>query len=322
VESPESIESLKNELRQRGQVVEEESSSDEVVSEADLGLGDDDSASRISSSDPKFQVSSALFCKVLLAEVCLWNSMNLFKQRKFVKGVLDFRRSWKTYSDAADIIKTLTPPGQEYNDELPLFKEIKCSVDFGMGVFHFGVSSVPPAYRWIVEGVGFKGDRAASLIELKTSSEIRSGHRSALSALMFAFIKAMFYNEYEIAYQVLHAERDRFPTASIVHYTLGYVYRKEGNIDLSQDSFRAAQQHAHAIREFQMKLNYEIGYNHYLINDWSAALPLLEGYVTETKSEAFRAYGAFQVGFCSRRCIQGHCLHEEGLGLVQEELHL
>ena len=78
----------------------------------------------------------------------------LFKQRKYLKGVIDFRKAWKTYSEAADAIKALTPPGQETNPELPLFEEVRSSVDFGMGVFHFGVSSVPPAYRWIVEGFG------------------------------------------------------------------------------------------------------------------------------------------------------------------------
>jgi len=291
------LDELKAKAREEG---EDTTSSEE---ETDLDLSADEPASPAKGLDSSgsgidlMQVSSALLCKVMIAEAALWDASLKFKLRKYVKGALEFRSSWKAFLEVSEIISRLIPAGQETNRELPLFEELRCSVDFGMGLFHFLVSAVPKAYRWLIEGIGFKGDRPTSLQELKRSMSVPNGFRAPLAALTIAWIYGFFYYDYPICLQILDRELEKYPDAAVLHYTVAYVRRKEGKIPESTDMFRRAHEHTSQIGEFQLKMHYEIGYNLYLQLDWQEAITHLERYLSETKSEAFRAYCAFQIGF-------------------------
>jgi hypothetical protein len=56
-----------------------------------------------------------------------------------------------------------------------------CRIDFGMGIYHFALSVVPRHFQWLVEGVGFKGDRALAMREIEFVMNSPDGVRGMCS---------------------------------------------------------------------------------------------------------------------------------------------
>jgi hypothetical protein len=74
-----------------------------------------------------------------------------------VKGAYYLRKSWKCFEQAqliAESSKTVV-------DQSTLGL-----IAFGVGTFQFAVSMVPPAFKWIVEMIGYRGDRELAVQRL------------------------------------------------------------------------------------------------------------------------------------------------------------
>lgn len=242
------------------------------------------------------QSANCLWARAIGAETAFMDSALKFKNFKYVKGVLDFRKSWKTYEEC-DIILTRLCNEQGTNNDIPQFDFIRCMSDFGVGVFHFACSTIPRSFQWIVEGIGFKADRTQSIMELSRSSNVKF-FRSRLSSISLAWIKTFFYFDYASCNQILDRLKEDYPASPIVNFVVGYIQRKQGLLESSSAQFSSCIEHAAELPEFQEKVEYELGYNCYLQLRWDEAAKYLEKFYRSKVSEQFRAYCAFQVGFC------------------------
>ena len=115
--------------------------------------------------------------------------------------------------------------------------------------------------------------------------------------MSMSWIKAFFYEDYEFAYGVLDVEMQQFKDSAILLYTHAYILRKEGRIPESTESLRRAHASIAEIPEFQTKLDYELGNNHFLLLEWEEALRYLVNFLNNSNSETFRAFCAYQIGF-------------------------
>mmetsp|Transcript_15911 Transcript_15911/g.62167 ORF Transcript_15911/g.62167 Transcript_15911/m.62167 type:complete len:549 (+) Transcript_15911:159-1805(+) len=260
----------------------------------DVGDSDEEDGDAGPESEQTKNAASALWARSIGAEAALMDSAIKFKLQKYVKGVLDFRKSWKTYEECQMILEKL---GRD-NAEVPQLKEIACVVDFGVGIFKFACSRVPRQFQWIVEGIGFKADAIAALEDLKRSAGVENMFRHRLSTVSLAWIHGFFYFDYESGHTLLDAQLAQFPDSPALHFVTGYVLRKEGKIDQSNASFNRAFELAAEPPEFQVKIHYELGYNYYIKHDWKQAIEHLTPFYEHRLSEVFRAYCAYQLGFC------------------------
>ena len=112
----------------------------------------------------------------ILAEINFMDSAIKFRQQQYLKGVMDFKKAWSYFKECDGYMTTLFGKMKGLN-EIPQLANIRCVVDFGVGMYHFMCSVVPKHFQFIVEGIGFKADRALAMEELKRSMRCEVGIR-------------------------------------------------------------------------------------------------------------------------------------------------
>lgn len=112
------------------------------------------------------------------------------------------------------------------------------------------------------------------------------------------WIYAFFYYNYEVANQILDLELDKSPNSPLILFTNGYVLRKQGKMSESSENFLLAKKSMTEVPEFQLKIEYELGSNHFMSLEWNQAVNCFTKFLNEFESDAFRAYCAYQLGFC------------------------
>ena len=82
-------------------------------------------------------------------------------------------------------------------------------------------------------------------------------------------------------------------------YTYAYTLRKQGNIEKSSELFLKSKDAAYQIPEFQSKISYELGCNHFLLLEWERAIEHLTYFLnsSSTSTSSFRAYCSYQIAF-------------------------
>lgn len=119
---------------------------------------------------------SNLNLEKILAEINFMDSAIKFRQQQYLKGVMDFKKAWSYFKECDSYMTTLFGKMKGLN-EIPQLANIRCVVDFGVGMYHFMCSVVPKHFQFIVEGIGFKADRALAMEELKRSMRCEVGIR-------------------------------------------------------------------------------------------------------------------------------------------------
>jgi len=170
-------------------------------------------------------------------------------------------------------------------------------IDFGIGVFNFAMSAIPRHFQALVEGFGFKSDRQLAVRSLTLCSQSKST-RACASGLCLSWIHAFFFYDFVLAEKLITTDTQRYPNSALLHWTAGYIFRKEGKVDQALASFNEALTNSTEIPEFQLKVIYEIGYVHTLKLDWRNAIESFEKFLKETKTEFSKGYCAFQLALC------------------------
>ena len=93
--------------------------------------------------------------------------------------MIEFKKSWDTFRET-DLLFLKIFANPKAISEIPYIEEIRCIIDFGVGLFHFICSVIPKNFLFIIEGIGFKADRSLAVDELKRSMRCESGFRCKL----------------------------------------------------------------------------------------------------------------------------------------------
>ncbi|GAM26636.1 hypothetical protein SAMD00019534_098110, partial [Acytostelium subglobosum LB1] len=239
----------------------------------------------------QFTKAEYLIGKLVYAEAMLMRGIMELKQQSNIKAGISFRKAWKQFYQALEIVQTLP-------QTFPCYQHIASSAFYGVGIFHFLVSAVPPQYVWLVEGIGFKANRMEGVRELKYSADLVVGIRSTLSKCFFTMIYAFFFEDFERAEETMRELLVSFPDSAMINYMAGSIARKKGDIPTATLSFRNALKTADRLKQLQLYIESELGYNEFLDLNWVAAEQYLAKFLKETTSSGFKAYIAYQLAYC------------------------
>ncbi|KYQ90267.1 hypothetical protein DLAC_08870 [Tieghemostelium lacteum] len=238
----------------------------------------------------QFTKAEYLIAKLIYAETLVMKGVIEFKNQNNLKAGMALRKSWKQFYQAYDIVKTLPPT-------FPIYNHIVSCANYGVGIFHFLVSVVPPQYMWLVEGIGFKGNRMEGLNEIKLGAS-SNGIRSILSNISLILIHVFFFEDYKSADPILNSLMEKYNKGALIYYLSGACLRKQGKIKESTASYQKAFETSEELKQLQLFIESELGYNEFLFLNWQKSEEYLGRFLKETTSSGFKAFIAYQMACC------------------------
>lgn len=187
------------------------------------------SGSKASAEPTPISDNLQLCLTVILADIDLFTALLLLRQSHWVRGGILLRKAWKRHEALCARLPLLTrtlaacegkdmpvptsqllPAIQELVDQLqalpPIQRIAHAAVLFSAGAFLFFVSLVPPSFAWMVEAIGFHGNRAQGAVLLHIVSLLRCP-AAPLAQLVLIWIYTFFYDQPETAMSLLtHVE--------------------------------------------------------------------------------------------------------------------
>jgi tetratricopeptide (TPR) repeat protein len=212
------------------------------------------------------------------------------RQSSYIKAGVSFRKSWKFYEEC---FKVITDEKSE-NDIDP---EYLHDVLFGIGVFSFVISLVPPAFTFFVEAIGFKGDRGKGFRLLKDCSE-RQSWTGFMSLFLLQVLYQFYFEDSSRAYKITETIRERFPSAIVPLFASGYTLRFMGEIDQAEANFVKLYDAADQLKQLRLSCLYELGSTAVKKSNWTKAIENINGYLKENPPEGYRCYAAYEIGVC------------------------
>eukprot|EP01087_Luapelamoeba_hula_P011163 TRINITY_DN3003_c1_g1_i1.p1 TRINITY_DN3003_c1_g1~~TRINITY_DN3003_c1_g1_i1.p1 ORF type:complete len:544 (+),score=105.50 TRINITY_DN3003_c1_g1_i1:60-1634(+) len=233
------------------------------------------------------------------AETTLFDSILKFKMQKHVKGAYNFRNAWKGFEEAGRLLKSQVAP------EHPDYPRLTGSYDFGVGLFHFMISVVPREFLWLVEAIGFKGNRQLALNEIRAASEAQ-GIRQLEAKLMMVALKVFFFEEVEEGTQLLTDLVKQEEDSVMILYTAGWVQRMRGDLASAARDFSRSLELCTECPQLRLYILFEQGCLHYISLDWPSAARYFVQFLEESRSVGVRSLCHYQLGVC-----QAMMFHED-----------
>eukprot|EP01132_Coremiostelium_polycephalum_P002247 gene2247-2770_t len=237
-----------------------------------------------------FTKAEYLISKLIYAETLVMKGVIEFKAQNNLKAGMALRKSWKQYYQAFELAQTLPTT-------FPIYNHIMSCVNYGVGLFHFLVSVVPPQYIWLVEGIGFKANRMEGIKEIKLSADSK-GIRSIMSKVALVLLHVFFFEDYKTPEPLLNELVELYPKGALIHYLSGAILRKQGKIPESTKSYSLANDTSEQLKQLQLFIHSELGYNEFLNLNWSKSEGYLCSFLRETTSSGFKAFIAYQLACC------------------------
>ncbi|EFA85319.1 hypothetical protein PPL_02320 [Heterostelium album PN500] len=244
-----------------------------------------------SDSQSAFTRAEYLIAKLVYAETMVMKGIIEFKAQNNIKAGMSFRKSWKQFYQAFEQVVQLPTT-------FPAYQHLVSLAYYGVGIFHFLVSVVPPQYVWLVEGIGFKANRMEGLKEIKLSADVTTGIRSVMAKCCYTLLYAFFFEDFEAAAPTLKDLLERYPDGAMINYMSGAILRKQGIIQQSSASYNNALKNSGELKQLQLFLESELGYNEFLNLNWTVAEQHLSKFLKDTTSSGFKAFIQYQLAYC------------------------
>lgn len=228
---------------------------------------------------------------IVLAYSELCYTLYHFRKRNLVKGAYHVRKSWLYFREARDCVDKQHSLGHKQNDD-----RITGLVNFGVGIFHFGASLVPPSYVWVTKALGFEADRDNSLVTLKQSLESK-GPKSVEAAIILVLMYQFFIDKEAEALELVQALEADYPGSPVLAYMFAFVKRINGQIDDAIAGFETAIKGIE-IEQLNITMHYHLSVTYFLAGDYKRALPLLELFLEKSTVDQFRPYACYLLGLC------------------------
>jgi len=228
-------------------------------------------------------------CQLTALTLLLKASLQI-RQSSYIKAGVSFRKSWKFYEECNRIIT-------EDKVENELDPEYYHDVLFGIGVFNFVISLVPPTFTFFVEAIGFKGDRERGFKILKECSEHKT-FTGFISLMVLQLLYQFYFEDSSRALTVSEILTERFPAAVVPLFGSGYTLRFMGEIEKAETIFEKLYASADQCKQLRLSCLYEIGSTAVKQSNWLKAIENINGYLKENPPEGYRCYAAFEIGVC------------------------
>jgi tetratricopeptide (TPR) repeat protein len=173
-------------------------------------------------------------------------------------------------------------------------------IDFGVGIYHFIISLVPPSLQIITNIAGFEADRDKAFEEFNRT--IKSGCIwSPLATIICTGLKHFFLDDKEGAKGDLEQLQQSFPNSVIVCYFSGFMYRMNGDPLKAVDQYSRILELIPGHEKISFSINYQIAYAHLLVNNWEKVIVHFEKFlqrpVKENYDKALRPYACYILSF-------------------------
>eukprot|EP00009_Paramoeba_aestuarina_P014122 CAMPEP_0201523916 /NCGR_PEP_ID=MMETSP0161_2-20130828/20995_1 /ASSEMBLY_ACC=CAM_ASM_000251 /TAXON_ID=180227 /ORGANISM="Neoparamoeba aestuarina, Strain SoJaBio B1-5/56/2" /LENGTH=561 /DNA_ID=CAMNT_0047923149 /DNA_START=89 /DNA_END=1774 /DNA_ORIENTATION=- len=234
------------------------------------------------------------------AELTL-NKLSLcIKERQWMTIGIKARSSWKFYEEAEEVWQKIKAGGETVLDEADRLEEIDVlsRLEFGIGLYHFFVSLVPPGLLLIVEAIGFEANRENGIKYLKSSVQ-REGIHYVTSSLLMVGYHNFFMQEDEPANKYIdHLLSKGYETAPAVRLMVGTVYRRQGRISDAINSYQMGMKGVRDQEQVTLILDCELGNTYFLDGNWEQAAALFDRFVTNTTNRQYKCFSMWKLGFC------------------------
>lgn len=254
------------------------------------------SESRIDKNKPSFFASSSeITAKQLAAYLdglvglgysAMARALYHFRRQSMVKGAYNLRKAWVTFKDASEVVVQM--------DKLKFEKDpdVTGCLSFGLGLFNFLVSLVPPSLSFIVKMLGFEGDRQAALTQLTHSRESLGCKRIEATLGLFG-LRRYFTDEEEGADFLLEEMLSDYPDSPMVLYLCAMMFRFKSETDRS---LRLLQHAVEVVPHDQIRftLNYHLATTYVMTAQYEEALKHHKIFRDGTTGEQFKVWSSFQ----------------------------
>jgi len=228
-------------------------------------------------------------CQLTALALLLKASLQI-RQSSYIKAGVAFRKSWKFYEECYKIIT-------EDKAEKELEPEYFYDVVFGIGVFSFVVSLIPPTFTFFVEAIGFRGDREKGFKLLKECSEQHTC-TGFISLMLLQLLYQFYFEDSTRAYTITETIFDKFPGSIAPLFSSGYTLRFLGDIERAEANFEKLYAESNQCKQLHLSCLYEIGSTSVKKSEWAKAIENINGYLKENPPEGYRCYAAFEIGVC------------------------
>lgn len=249
-------------------------------------------------SAAELQLKHSLFLASVVSYATYYMALTFFTFRigERVSGAYYFRKSWKYFEQAKDLII------EQKKLNLVISPEVGAMVNFGVGVFHLLMSILPPHLQTISTLIGFEASRESAIHELEQCSQSGTPKAAEATLLIIMLKKFLIVGKDVEADKMLENFQQCYPNSIVTSYTSGFMCRLIGDLAKAEDYFHKTLEFGVKLGSPQMKATgaYHLGYCAYLQNDWKRSekyfQDFLDAPVAETQKR-FRPYSAYICGF-------------------------
>lgn len=232
------------------------------------------SESRIDKNKPSFFGSDSSMTET---KVTLWidglvglayssmaRALYHFRRNSPVKGAYNLRKAWVTFKEADEALQT------QAKLKFAADPDVTGCICFGLGLFNFLVSLVPPSLSFIIKLLGFEGDRQAALTQLAHSKDSRGCKRIEATLGLFG-LRRYFTDEEEGADFLLEDMLVDYPDSPMVLYLCAMMFRFKSQTDRS---LRLLQHAVEIVPHDQIRftLNYHLATTYVMTAQYEPAL--------------------------------------------------
>eukprot|EP01129_Flabellula_baltica_P008704 TRINITY_DN3491_c0_g1_i1.p1 TRINITY_DN3491_c0_g1~~TRINITY_DN3491_c0_g1_i1.p1 ORF type:complete len:381 (-),score=59.03 TRINITY_DN3491_c0_g1_i1:664-1806(-) len=233
--------------------------------------------------------------------VQIGNALVYFQKSNWMKSAYYIHKAWNKFSKANSLVGSLEEKG--YSLDIKTDGAIK----FFLGIFHFGVSMIPPAFKWVGKVIGFKGDRSLALQEIQYAVDSKTSLFVEARLLLVALNYYFFDNE-TCAILMLEDVMDRYPESSVMWYAKGLFNRTSGDVNESIVCLQRCLQYVGSAETLKTNAHFNLGYSYFLKNMWEEAREQFEIFIrgliylpfnhSDNPQPNFKPYASYLLGYC------------------------
>ena len=239
-------------------------------------------------------VQNALWDTLLVsAEAMLLEAMLLLNTGSKMSGGLALRKSWKKFKAIQAMVAA---------SDVPVAEFVLNGINFGVGLFYFVVSLVPPGViSKVVKLLGFSGDRVLGLALMRSVFDSNMGRAGfaamilcfSLLSLPRGFVDHSDPDVYGPVHEVLDAIQARYPKGALFFLFRGQLLRKEGDATAAADAVATAIAYTReAGVDAPCTHLYELANSHYHALNWVAAVDAYEDVIVAPAKFGMRGMAA------------------------------
>jgi tetratricopeptide (TPR) repeat protein len=208
------------------------------------------------------------------------------------RGAYHLRKSWKAFEVAENLAVRFESDGRAVD------ANSRSLIRLGVGAFHFFVSLIPSSFLWIVELIGFRGDRELALSELEKVRREPQCTRHVEATLLLAVIKHFFQGQSAEARAMVAEVAEEQPNSALLPPVSAVFCRAHGEIDAAIQHYSDSIERAEGqLPQLHCMMAYHRGTCYYMCHRWEECEADLRFFLETTTGRQFRPFAGFMLGF-------------------------